>query len=290
VTFDRPDALRESLEVLTRQTRRLDVLIVIDNAPSAAVEEVVRRSAAAHRIEYLPSATNVGPAGGIALGMEHCLRGAVHDDWLCVLDDDDALVADDLLERHLGIATAADDRVAGVGGGGAVFDWATGRLRGVHTGAPGNPVPADYLKSGWCPLYRLDAIRDVGVFDPAHFFGFDDLEFGLRLRRAGWELLVCDSVAGGGHAAGPAWRVGPLDWRRYYSLRNLVYLLRSHGRVATAARVSLISGLAKPLVNLAIEPTLAARHLALNARALRDGWTGRLGRTVEPASDRRLGK
>jgi len=44
----------------------------------------------------------------------------------------------------------------------------------------------------------------------------------------------------------------------------------------------LLRGLGKPLANLVISPRAAVHHLALNWRACRDGWSGRMGRVVEP--------
>jgi hypothetical protein len=76
--------------------------------------------------------------------------------------------------------------------------------------------------------------------------------------------------------------LGTPGWRRYYSLRNLIYLLRQHGHTLTALRVTILRGVAKPLLNLPLRPVLGLRHLRSNLRAARDGWTGRLGRQVSP--------
>lgn len=290
VTFDRPNDLRRSLEVLERQTYRLDLLVVVDNAPNPEVREIVEASGGAARVEYVPCADNLGPAGGIALGMERCLVGASDDDWVCLFDDDDPLAGDDVLARQVVAARQAAADVGGVGAQGAIIDWSTGRLRGVYASSSGNAASADYLKSGWCPLYRVRAIRDVGVFDRDLFFGFDDLEFGTRARAAGWRLLVTAAAGEDSTSSAASWRVGSLDWRRYYSLRNLVWLLRARGYTASALRVSVVVGIGKPVANLVLSPRLAMRHLALNARALNDAWRGRLGLTVAPGSDRRRGK
>jgi hypothetical protein len=69
-------------------------------------------------------------------------------------------------------------------------------------------------------------------------------------------------------------------------LRNSIYMLRRFDHTNTAFRVALVN-LVKPLVNLPLDPRLAVRHLATNLRACRDGWTGRMGRQVEPDADAR---
>jgi hypothetical protein len=63
-------------------------------------------------------------------------------------------------------------------------------------------------------------------------------------------------------------------------------MLRRFGRTDTAVRIAVVS-IGKDLANLPLSPRLAARHLAIDVRACRDGWFGRMGRRVEPDSDAR---
>jgi GT2 family glycosyltransferase len=287
VTFERPDELRASLDALGRQTRQLDTLVVVDNSAGRESEAVVATADVAGRLDYVAAGSNLGPAGGIALGMEHHLQHADDLDWLCLLDDDDPLSDPGVLSERVELARSVSERIAALGGRGGVLDRRTGRLRPCEPGGA-----ADYLASGYCPLYRVRAIRSVGVFAPELFFGFDDLEFGMRLTAAGWGLTVAPRTDAqrAPEGSSPAWVVGPLEWRRYYSLRNLVHLLRVNGCTRAAVQVSAINGIAKPLANLPLHPRLAWSHLDLNARAIRDGWKGQLGLTVRPDSARRVGK
>lgn len=62
----------------------------------------------------------------------------------------------------------------------------------------------------------------------------------------------------------------------------MIYLLRMFDHPGTALKVTLIRGLGKPLVNLMVSPADSLVHLRMNVRACRDGWTNRMGRTVEP--------
>ena len=110
------------------------------------------------------------------------------------------------------------------------------------------------------------------------------------LRRAGWSLYAHgdwwrirrERAGRTDFVMKPSVRIGEPDWRRYYSFRNLIYVLRSGGRSTTAARVILVRGIGKPLANVFVHPRAALGHLRLNLKAARDGWVGRMGRTVEP--------
>ena len=80
----------------------------------------------------------------------------------------------------------------------------------------------------------------------------------------------------------PSFAVSHVDWRRYYSLRNLVRILCLRRAVLGALYVTVVVGIGKPVVNLVRDPRVALENLRWNLRALRDGWSGRMGRTVEP--------
>lgn len=294
-TYRRPAELANTLAGLGGQTRLIDRLLVIDNGPTDESEEVVRGSTGwCADAEYLPMPENVGPAGAIATGMARFADDAGDGDWIVVIDDDDPPrfphVIEEL-ERFAQDAVRQDPRTAAAGLHGARFDWSRGRLVPIGDAELSGLVPLDYLGGNALPFFRVSAVRDVGPFMERLFWGWEELEYGLRLRGAGygiyghgdlWRWGRSTRGADLGRRKRPLLGVREPTWRRYYELRNLVHILRMHGRPGTAFRAGLTMGVAKPLANLAIRPRVALRHLALSRRALRDGWAGRLGRTVEP--------
>ncbi|MEQ8717537.1 MAG: glycosyltransferase [Acidimicrobiales bacterium] len=288
VTYRRHDDLARYLDVLRGQTVRLERLVVVDNEASPVVADLVRAAAdVAERVDHLLMPENTGPAGAIAAGMGELLTTAGDDEWMFLLDDDDPPVRDDTLAAIAAVAadlTARGDDCGAVGAWGARLDRWTGRLRFVPDT---DPVEVDYVSGNSLPLYRVGALRRVGVGPAELFFGFDDLELGLRLRAGGFTVWSAGlaAVHGLGGSARPgrvSGRVTPPTWRRYYSLRNLVWIYRRYGLVVPALFVSVTAGLLKPLVNLPFSPRVAGRSLRQNMSALRDGWSGRLGRSVDP--------
>jgi hypothetical protein len=187
-----------------------------------------------------------------------------------------------------------DPRMAGVGISGGRFDWRRGRIRRVRDEELHGAVPVDFVAGNQLPFYRVSAVRAAGTFHAPLFFGLSEIEFGLRLTRAGYAFYAHGDLwrrrrAESGRLgldAHPGLRLAPSNWRRYYVLRNSIYMLRRFGHLTSALRVTTIS-LAKPLANLPLAPRLAAQHLATNIRACRDGWFGRMGRQLEPDSDAR---
>ncbi len=294
VTYRRPAHLEETLRRMWAQRRPLDRLVVVDNHPDGEGRRIVSSALQDDRpIEYLPAPENLGPAGGIALGMRHVLRSAGDRDWVVTLDDDDPPRDEDVLEDLETFAhqmLARDPRTGAVGLVGARFDGRRGRLLRLGDGELAGAVGVDYVGGAHFPFFRVSALRDVGPFRSDLFFGLDDLEFGLRLRAAGYRIYVdgdrwrWNRGRGGrlGMDVRPSRRLGEPTWRRYYSLRNAVWILRKHGRGGAALRVTLIHGLGKPLVNLVRSPASSLSHLRLNWSACRDAWAGRMGRTLEP--------
>jgi len=291
VTYRRPAELVRALAAVSGQTIPLEHLIVVDNSPSADTAGVVR--AGAPGAEYVAATENLGPAGGIALGMARLLERAGGRDWIVTLDDDDPPPDPRVFADLLALAAETADRdrsTAAVGLSGVRFDRRRGRVVRVADGELHGAVAVDSIAGNQCPCYAVGALRAVGTMRTDLFFGHEELELGLRLVDAGYSLY--------GH--GPRWydtraALGRLDmdllpsrtlgdptWRRYYSLRNLVRILRERGTTGAALRVIALAGVAKPLVHLVSEPRRAFAHLRLNARACWDGWRGRMGRTVEP--------
>lgn len=291
VTYRRPRQLAEILRTVGAQDRPFDRLVVVDNEPTGETRAIVERWAP--EAEYVAAPENLGPAGGIALGMSRLLVGADDADWIATLDDDDP-PAPTTMGALLGFATAvgaADPSTGAVGVAGVRLDRRRGRYLRVPDDEIGrDAVVVDSIGGNKWPVYSVAAVRAVGVFRSDLFFGHEELEFGLRLGAAGFTL----------YASGPLWAdlrrteaeeradiqpslsVAPPGWRRYYSLRNLVRVLADDGALVGAVYVSVVAGLAKPVANLVVRPGVAWQNLRWNARALRDAWSGRLGRTVEP--------
>jgi glycosyltransferase involved in cell wall biosynthesis len=298
VTYCRPEELGRTLAALAGQTRRLDRLVVVDNDPPSGETALAGYRARGLPAEYVASPDNVGPAGGIALGMSKVLAQASDEDWIVTLDDDDPPKSDAVLAELEAFAAdmlRRDPRTGMVGLVGARFDWRRGRLVRLPDRELRGPVAVDYIGGNHFPFVRAGALRSVGPFRSDLFFGLDDLEFGLRLRQGGYAVYAdggrwLRQRRSGGRLRlelRPSGRITDVGWRRYYSLRNAIWILRRNRRPGTAVMITAIHGMGKPLANLLRDPAGATALLRTNWAACRDGWSGRLGRVLEPDGTRR---
>lgn len=283
VTRDRPQLLLRVLQALHAQQRRPDRLIVVDNASGAATS-VALAACTGMGMEVVRSDVNLGGAGGFALGMRHALAGSC--DWLWLLDDDavprpDALA---LLAGALGGPASGAGAVAP-----AVREF--GALAPVHrrryslwSGLEWSLGPGHYARA--CAavdtasfvglLVAARAAVPAGLPDADLFLSYDDTDYCLRLRRAGWPLwLVPASVIDHLRSPEARMRAGPIGPRHYFNLRNRIVVARRHARLPRlAAGVATVTGL---LLWLGCRGRFDRGATRIALRALTDGWAGRLG-------------
>lgn len=236
VTFNRSDDLRRMLNAVVSQTRPPASLLCVDNGSDPTVRTIVE----SFGFDYLATGENGGPAGGIAAGVETVLETANLDDWIVLLDDDDPPQEDGIFERLLGLAERLRDnghRVGGIGVTGARYDRRGGRIERLRDAELEGILHVDYIGGNQLPLYSVECIREAGLFDRSFFFGFEELEYGLRVVSHDWALMVDGATAlDYRQAAGrmgiesPRAAVPASPWRRYYSARNAVRIAARWGR------------------------------------------------------------
>jgi GT2 family glycosyltransferase len=286
-TFRRSSRLVETIRSLEPTANLLRSVFVIDNGQSAETRDDCRDLAAKTGLPvvYIDPGGNIGPAGATARAMQLALDALGEDHWVLRLDDDRPIppgLLPLLLDEAI-VALDEDPRTAAVGLDGAV--WKPRRARLVEPRRTGDRfVAVDYLKTNHFPLFHTGAIRATGGFRADLFFGMTEVEYGIRTRRAGFTLKEAARLR---HYVKPndAPRrrfVRRSDWRRYYSLRNLLIILRDSGQPFTAVRVGVSRGLLRPLLDLVLDPREGARNLRLSTRALADASRGRMGKRIDP--------
>jgi GT2 family glycosyltransferase len=119
-------------------------------------------------------------------------------------------------------------------------------------------------------LARRTAVETIGLLDEALFAYFEDMDWCLRARRAGFDVVVAPRAHVrhvGGASTGPASTL-----TTYYSVRNhLIVSARYGGR----RLMPLVLGY--QLAYLARSPSRRTRgHLVAFARGARAGWSSTL--------------
>jgi GT2 family glycosyltransferase/glycosyltransferase involved in cell wall biosynthesis len=268
----------------------LDQIIVVDNDPGDDGRKAL--VGVASRITYLRAGRNRGFSGGMNLGIREALgRGAER----VLLVNSDVIVTPDCLERlercldatpgcgiagPVVLARSEPDRVASLGIG---YRPRTGRMRhrGFGQRLDGRRMPATGAVdgvSGCLMLVAREVFDAAGYFDEDYFFSFEDLDFCLRARRAGYATVLA-GLAATHHEGGRS--IGARSPRRlYFAARGHLLLARRAGppagRLASALRTCSIV-----LLNLAhavVSPGASLpTRIAAVARGTRDYCVGRFG-------------
>lgn len=183
------------LKSLHAQQRKPDTICVIDNASDD--DSVARIQAAYPHVELAVNAKNEGYGRGHNPTLERLLSEGYT--WLWLVNNDAEVRNDGLkhLLEHAGQQPAAGaigamiyehdrpDQLQACGGG--RVDWWLGRSSQFLE--PVEDARLDYI-TGACLFLRADALRQIGLFDPAFFMYWEDVDLCLRLKQAGWSLSV----------------------------------------------------------------------------------------------------
>jgi GT2 family glycosyltransferase len=173
-------------------------VIVVDNGsvPPAVVTDD-------ERVTVLRNPQNAGVAGGRNQGV-----AAGSSPFVCLLDSDARLEPDCLrafvdglaTDLRIGIAVPVfvDQRPDQTAGLAPTFGRKVLRLMNLRDGyAPAGEADGDIdgalrdvdFGIGACQLFRREAFDSVHGLDEAYFYGPEDVDFCLRVRKAGWRVV-----------------------------------------------------------------------------------------------------
>ena len=242
-------------------------------------------------VTYHAMSENAGPAGAAAYALDWLTHR--NYDWIYWGDDDDPPPSPDTFERLLTVAAAAGEDTGAVGAVGAMWDWDKGVIRRLPDDALSGLVNVDTIAGGQHLMIRREVVANVGLPDSRLFFGLEELDYCLRIRRAGYRLMVSGDLMKECRAR--SGRLGCLPprpvvphhayealWRRSYSTRNYIFAMnRTFGRPDLARR-ELFKALARMCFSLGRGPRYGLGFMKLQWRGVVDGYLGRMGRTVSP--------
>lgn len=229
-------AFLESLPHATERTGRGTFVVLADNGSTDGVPQQAARDD--ENVEFLPTGGNIGYGAAINAAARALVdkrqAGLINPDYFIISNPDveflpgaiDALT--DCLDRRPK-AGAAGPRIEEADGSAypsarAVPTLVTGVGHALLGGIwPKNPFSRAYRDdgdmenervAGWlsgsCLAVRWEAFDAVGGFDERYFMYLEDIDFGDRLARAGWDNVFCPAARilhDQGHAANKHSRV-----------------------------------------------------------------------------------
>ena len=242
VTYNRADLLERMLVGLGALDRLPEAVIVVDNHSDDHTPEVLA-VATNPGLQVVRTADNIGGAGGFHLGVRAAHEQGFDRIWLM---DDDVVPAPDCLGVLLAqdepcLTSVREDRA------GALVEKAATRfdLRnplaikpktamietdfGTREAMPERVLVENVSFEGF--MVRREVVDAIGLPDPAYFIFYDDVDYALRARRAGYRIWAVRDAA----------LVRQLDfdqqhdlagWKGYYMYRNLFVVHARYGENA----------------------------------------------------------
>jgi GT2 family glycosyltransferase len=275
VTHNRKELLRECLGALAAQERRLERVLVVDNASSDGTTEMLEREFP--EVDVLALPTNEGGAGGFHEGMKRA--HAAGADWLWLMDDDtipapgalaELLTAQERLEPGSPPPLLASKVV-----------WRDGRIHPMNApwperirveraidGAERGLVPLRYATFVSLLIHR-SVVDRLGLPLKNFFMWSDDVEYTSRAVAAGDRAYLVPTSVALHKTAKPHTALSAPPDRFYLHVRNTLFITRLPGRGARDRIVRIWVLLSTVSQYLRAHPGWAS--LAAVARGLRDG-------------------
>jgi GT2 family glycosyltransferase len=311
-TFNDADIIDRTIEALLRQTRPVDAILVVDNASS---DGTLDRPSLKHAT-VLRQRENLGTSGAVFAGMQFAL-GQDYD-WIWLFDADstpqpDAL--EKLLELYDSMTRDEQDETACL----ACLPYNQVDGRPLHASIftrLGRVAVMPAPNERYCPfhatlwsgsLYRLAAVRRIGLPNADYVLDCGEDEYGYRVMRAGYKAFIHPhavmqhNIRGSQSLTPVELKVGPARVRAYefpaircyYLCRNGLYfnlyevaknhfdLLRGAlWRVRPRRQLGLGRGAVWSvllfLLNFLVRPRNHGRQIAACCRGIWHGVTGNI--------------
>lgn len=220
--------LARTLGALSDQRRPPDRVVVVDNASSDGSAAVCSQHIG---VELIDSAVNLG----FAEANNRAARLVADCDWIAFLNPDAFPEPDWLLElqqatlRHPDVPLFASrqlmahdpTRLDGAGDGYHVSGLAWRHLHGAPVAESPETDAEVFSACAAAALCRRDVFLDLGGFDSRFFAYMEDVDFGFRLRLAGYRCVYVPSATvlhvGSGTSSERS------DFATYHGHRNVVW-------------------------------------------------------------------
>ncbi|HEX6974208.1 MAG TPA: glycosyltransferase [Vicinamibacterales bacterium] len=254
LNYRTPEQTCLAVRALQTSVERLDEIIVVDNGSGDRSPEHLR--ATLSDVAVLAEEHNLGFSAGSNVGIRRALD---HGADAVLLVNSDAVVAPDAIaamrevldgDPSIGIVAPVllsreePDRIASAG---IRLSARTARMRHRAAGQPMSLLPPGPVHrvdaaSGCVMLIRRQVFERAGLLDEAYFFSFEDIDFCLRAKAAGFDTVVAQQAIVY-HEGGRS--IGRRSARRvYFATRNHLRLSKRAGPPGAAlARAPLVVGL-----------------------------------------------
>jgi len=243
VTFKRKELLKEVVKGVLQQSKSVSKIIIVDNNSNDGTEELIKKlnETSNIEIEYYNTGANLGGAGGFSFGFEQAIK--YNFDYLWVMDDD-VLPAPDCLEL---LEESATNNIIvqpiryNKDGSCAEYSPVIFDLDSIFITRPKRQTVVEMIDNSQNneialdgipfegPLVSRKIIDTIGLPDARFFIFYDDLDFALRAKNAGFQI-ICKTNAKATRLLLNNQETDLQSWKGYFMLRNFFRIHFIHGK------------------------------------------------------------
>jgi GT2 family glycosyltransferase len=219
---------------------KLSLLVVDNNSTDGTVHAITSDYPS---VKLITHCKNLGGAGGFNAGMRWTIENRPEAEYIWLLDNDiqvdsnalAALVA--AMTAHPGAAICGS-RIMNIDNrnelieAGAFIDYHSGEIRCNRPDKKSfrdssTAFKVDYVAA--CSLLaRVSHVKKMGIWREEFFIYWDDMEWGMRFNRAGYDVLASNASI----VYHPSWVQRVTDysavWRNYYRTRNSLWVFNNY--------------------------------------------------------------
>jgi GT2 family glycosyltransferase len=293
ITRNRPTVLCDTIESVFSQTFVPAHVLIVDNSNNSDTKKALAEIDD-HRIAYHSVGYNAGPAGAAAIGMRILFERGFK--WVLWGDDDDPPRFHNVIETlyHTGQSLESDALgVVGVVGG--RFSVSKARMIRIPDNELAGILEADVIAGNMFPLIHRNVYDRNVLPDASLFFGFEELDFCLSVKRSGLKIFVSGEEM---HRHRQKYNRLELKtaiynkksidslWREYYGVRNLLNLVLRKEKSVSGFLFILLRTLGKIGYGFRYGINYGNKNLLFLSKAFHHAFRGKMGLTIIPVSKR----
>jgi len=287
MTFERTHLINDTIDKLLVQSLPPEKILIIDNSVTSKTQDFFS-DYKNPKVEYFRVGKNLGPAGAAKIGLERLSQDGFK--WIYWGDDDDPPFFNDTFEVLLNMANSLPE-CGCVGAVGQFFNRKNGLIDRVPDDAlkTSGELKVDTIAGNMSKIINANVVLKNKVLpDETLFFGMEELDYDLRMQKAGYNLYVDRSMylryrMQSNHLGKNVKKGLKKDSNRmqrdYYSTRNGLYIFKKNG-LALALLINIFRVFYKMIISFKYGSNYGKRYSKYLFRALRHFLKGKKGRVV----------
>lgn len=297
VTYNRKILLDENINMLLKQTRQIDKIIIVDNCSTDGTYDFLKEKGwlLKDQFVYLNTGSNIGGAGGFYTGIKYAYESGA--DWIILMDDDGRAAN----EKTFEILLQEAEKIYAEGmGNKKIFlnslvqqdDMLSFKINDIYTVDEALLIAKNGIIEGAAnpfngTLISKELVKEIGYPNKEFFIKGDEVDYKQRSLKAGAYVATITSsrylhprpdtvekkVFG---IKVPFFVESP--WKEYYTARNFTYMYKMNKQYkAIAFEIIFVKILA--VLTMKCSKIKAIRMII---KGVKDGFKGKLGAVVKP--------